>query len=127
MAIVPSVPSVALLFVNVNGQFTPPWPTRPDADQSMVDPANVPDPEPVTVMFAAQVAVNVTFALDVLTGVTVYFRLPQPVGGVDALTDCQVPANASIDVVGVVGEVGVEVEDVSFLVNKSQPAASIHA
>src|ERR1051325_11245582 len=102
----PSVPSVALLLVNENGQFTPPWPTSPLALQLIVWPESVPDPEPVTLMLDAHVAVNVTFALVVLSGVTVYFRLPHPDGGVDAVTDCQEPANASIDAVGVVGDVG---------------------
>jgi len=38
--------------------------------------------------------------------VTVYFRLPHPVGGVDAVIEAHVPANASTVVVGVVGDVG---------------------
>jgi hypothetical protein len=36
--------------------------------------------------------------------VTVYLRLPQPVAGVLAVTDCHVPANESSEVD--VGEVG---------------------
>ena len=57
----------------------------------------MPEPEPVTVMLPAHVAVKVTFALDVVVGVTVYFRLPHPVGGVDGVIEAQVPANASVD------------------------------
>jgi hypothetical protein len=127
-AIVPSLPRVALLFVNVNGQFTPPCPTSPLAFQSMVEPESVPEPDPVTLMLLAQVAVNDTVALEALTGVTVYFKFPHPAAGVDAVTDCHVPAKASTETVGVLGEVGVDEEDVSFLlVSRSQPAASAHA
>jgi hypothetical protein len=50
--------------------------------------------------------VKVTFALEAVVGVTVYFRLPHPVGGVDDVIEAQVPANASTVVVGVVGDVG---------------------
>ena len=69
--VLPSDASTALLFENVNGQFTPPWPTSPDALQSISEPLSVPDPAPVTVMFDAHVAVNDTLALVELTGVTV--------------------------------------------------------
>ena len=44
---------------------------------------------------------------------TVYWTLPQPVAGVEALTDDQVPAKVSIPTVGD-GDVGVEDEE-SFL------------
>src|SRR3954454_10425588 len=113
----------------LNGQFTPPWPTRPVALQLIADPLSVPEPEPVTVMLLAQVAVNETLALDEVVGVTVYFTLPQPVGVVEALTDVQVPANASSETVGVVGDVGVvdESDEVSLFLpgSRSQPAADI--
>src|SRR6185437_12183012 len=98
---------VALPLFNVNGQLTPPWPTRPVAVQFSVEPDNVPEPEPVTLMLPPHVAANVTFALVVLSGITVYLRFPQPVGGVDAVTDDQVPAKTSMLTVGV-GEVGEE-------------------
>src|SRR5436309_11347822 len=120
MTICLSAPSVALLLVNENGQFTPPWPTRPLAAQLMVWPDSVPAPDPVTVMLLAHVAVNVTLALVVPVGVTVYFRLPHPVAGVEAVTDCHVPAKSSADVVGV-GVVGV----LGFFFDKrSQPDAA---
>src|SRR6185436_1016529 len=126
MTICPVASSVALLLVNVNGQFTPPWPTSPLAVQLIVFPLNVPEPDPVTVMLPAHVAVNDTFAVDVPVGVTVYFRLPQPVGGVDGVTEVQEPANASTVVVGVgLGDVGLPV--LSFLFSKSQPVVSAHA
>src|SRR3954471_8269702 len=112
----PSLPSVALLLVNVNGQFTPPCATSPLALQLIADPDNVPVPAPVTVMFDAQVAVNETLALDAVVGVTVYLRLPQPVGGVVAVPDCQEPANASIEVED--GDVGVS-PALSFLLSRS--------
>src|SRR4030095_6664034 len=92
--------------------------------QLIADPDSVPDPEPVTVMLVAQVAVNETFALVAFVGVTVYLRLPQPVAGVLAVADCHVPANASMEVVGV-GLVGVSV--LSFLPMRSHPAASMDA
>jgi len=78
-------------------------------------------------MLVAHVAVNETLALVVVVGVTVYFRLPQPVAGVDAVTDCQVPANASMETVGVpgVGLVGVVV--LVLLENMSQPAVVAQA
>jgi hypothetical protein len=60
-----------VLLLKVNGQFTPPWPTRPLALQVMALPASVPFPEPFTVMLLAHVAENVTFALLVPVGVTV--------------------------------------------------------
>jgi hypothetical protein len=57
-------------------------------------------------------------------------RFPQPVTGrvVAAVVDCHVPAKAVIDVVGVVGEVGVEVpfEALSWL-SKSHPAVRTQA
>jgi hypothetical protein len=62
-------------------------------------------------------------ALEAFVGVTVYLRLPHPVGGVDAETEVQVPANASMLVVGPVGPVGV----VSFLDRRSHPAVRAHA
>jgi hypothetical protein len=81
-------------------------------------------------MELAQVAANTTVALFVPVGVTVYVRLPQPVTGSDvaAVADCHVPAKAVIDVVGVVGEVGVEldVEDELWL-KRSHPAVNRHA
>src|SRR5436190_4982653 len=115
-----SVPGVALPLVNVNGQLTPPCDTRPLALQLMTEPDSVPAPEPVTVMLLAHVAVNDTLAALVVVGVTVYLRLPQPVWGVLAATDCQVPAKASIETVGVVdvGLVGAVV--LSFFANMSQ-------
>ena len=76
-------------------------------------------------MLPAQVAVNVTFALVAVVGVTVYFRLPHPVAGVDGVTEAHVPANASTEVASGgrrVGEVGL-----SFLVRRSQPVVSAHA
>jgi hypothetical protein len=122
-----SVPGVALPFVNVNGQFTPPCDTRPLALQLIAEPDRVPAPDPVTVMLLAQVAVNDTLAALVVVGVTVYLRLPHPVAGVLAVTDCQVPANASMETVGVpgVGLVGVVV--LVLLENMSQPAVMAQA
>jgi len=79
----------------------------------------------LTLMLLAQVAVKLTFALLVPVGVTVYLRLPQPVTGRAEFVDCQVPANASIDVVGPLGDVGVD--ELSFLFKRSHPAASAHA
>src|ERR1044072_5867153 len=117
----PSAPRVALLLVKVNGQLTPPCDTSPLALQLTVDPASVPEPAPVPVMWLARVAVNGAVALVDVVGLTVYFRLPQPVGGVLADTDCHVPANDSI-APGGVGEVGASV--LSFLVRRSQPAAA---
>ena len=73
----------------------------------MTLPLSVPAPDPVTLMLLAQVAVNVTLALDEAVGVTVYLKLPQPVAGVDGVSEDHVPANASTVVVGVVGVVGV--------------------
>lgn len=124
---------VAVLFENVKGQLTPPWPTRPVALQVIVDPDKVPLPDPETLMLLAHVAVKVTLALLALTGVTVYFRFPHPAGGTVADADCQVPANASIATPGpdgVVGDVGVEVvvdELVLLDDRKSHPVASPHA
>ena len=66
---------------------------------------------------------NDTFALVAVVGVTVYLRLPQPVAGVLAVTDCHVPANESSEVE--VGEVGDSV--VVFLESRSHPAAMAHA
>jgi hypothetical protein len=122
-----------VLFENENGQFTPPWPTRPVALHVMVDPDSVPLPDPDTLMLLAQVAVNVTLALLVPVGVTVYFKFPQPLAEMVGVADCQVPANASMGTLGpdgVVGDVGVvDVEDELVLLDdrKSHPAASPHA
>jgi hypothetical protein len=125
--VVPSLPNVAVLLAKANGQFTPPWETRPLALQLMAEPASVPDPDPVTVMLLAQVAVKDTLAALVVVGVTVYLRLPHPVGGVLAVTDCQVPANASIEADGVVGLVGVLVELLSCFEKRLQPAVASEA
>jgi hypothetical protein len=57
----------------------------------------------------------------------VYLRLPQPVGGVLAVTDCQVPAKASIDTVGAVGVGVVGVVVLFLLENMSQPAVMAQA
>jgi hypothetical protein len=95
-------------------------------------PLNVPAPDPLTVMLLAHVAVNVTAALVVVVGVTVYLTLPQPLAGVDAVEEDQVPANASIDVDpdGLVGDVVVS-ESLSFLPVRfertSQPAVRTQA
>src|SRR5258707_8862453 len=121
----PAASSVALLFVKVNGQFTPPWPTRPLADQLIVEPDSVPEPDPVTVMLPAHVPAKVTFALDAAVGVTVYFTLPHPVGGVDGVIEAHVPANASSDVAGPVGEVGED--DGLFFVKRAHAGVSAHA
>jgi hypothetical protein len=125
----PGVSCVALLLAKVNGQLTPPWATRPLALQLIVDPDSVPEPEPFTAMLLAQVAVKLTFALVAVVGVIVYFRLPHPVGGVLAVTDCQVPAKVSSDAVaGVVGDVGVEgVSVAAFFGRRSHPAVARHA
>ena len=113
---------VALPFVNVNGQFTPPWLTSPCAVQLSAEPDNVPVPVPLTLIPPPHVAANVTFAAEALTGVTVYLTLPQPVGGVDAVADVHTPANASMPIVGV-GDVGVGLEPLSLLLLSSpQPA-----
>jgi hypothetical protein len=117
--------SAALLLLKVNGQFTPPWDTRPLELQLRASPASVPLPEPVTVMLLAHVAVNDTFALVAVVGVTVYFRLPHPVAGVATATDCQVPANSSIFTV--LGPVGVSLLLSDFLLSRSHPAARIEA
>jgi hypothetical protein len=73
--------------------------------------------------------VNDTLAAVAVVGVTVYLRFPHPVAGVLAVTDCQVPANASIDTVGVVvvgvGVVGVV--ELSLFGRRSQPAAASEA
>ena len=114
-----------MLLVKLKGQFTPPWPTRPVALHATAEPLSVPDPEPVTAMFPAHVAENVTLALDGVVGITVYFRLPHPVAGVDGVTDVHVPANASSDAPGD-GEVGVEVV-LSFLFRRSHPVINTAA
>src|SRR5687768_862327 len=77
-------------------------------------------------MLLAQVAVKVTFAAVAEVGVIVYFKLPQPVGGVEAVIEAHVPANASMDagVPGVVGVVGVAS---SFLFRSSQPVVNAQA
>ena len=62
---------VAVPFVKLNGQFTPPWPTSPFALHASELPESVPVPDPVTAMLPPQVPANVTFADDELTGVTV--------------------------------------------------------
>jgi hypothetical protein len=105
---------VALLFVKLNGQFTPPCETRPFALQLIASPDNVPAPDPLTAMLPAHVAVNVTFALVAVVGVIVYFRFPHPVAGFDTLIDDHVPANASSEVVGLVGLVGLPVSSLSL-------------
>src|SRR5919112_3391288 len=118
---------VALPLVRANGQFTPPWLTRPVAVQLSVDPESVPVPEPVTLMLPPQVPEKVTFAVDVLSGITVYFTLPHPVAGVDGVTDDHVPANTSMltDGDGAVGDS----EPSPFLsrFNRSHPAVSSEA
>ncbi len=91
----PEASSVALPFVNVNGQLMPPCPTSPWAVHSSVEPLTLPVPVPFTCMAPAQVPAKVTFAAEVFNGVTVYFKLPHPVAGVPADADDQVPANAS--------------------------------
>jgi hypothetical protein len=119
---------VALLLVKLNGQLTSPWLTRPFALQLIDDPDSVPAPEPITLMLPAQVAENVTFAADVVVGVTVYFRFPQPVGGVEGLIDVHVPANASRVAVELLGDVGVLDEPSFFLPpSRSHPAVRAHA
>jgi hypothetical protein len=53
-------------------------------------------------------------------------RFPHPVTGSDAVLDCQVPAKAVIEVVGVlgvVGEVGVELDE-RLLLRRSHPVVS---
>jgi hypothetical protein len=118
---------VALPLVNVNGQFTPPWPTSPCAAQLSDEPDNVPVPVPLTLIPPPHVATNVTFADVALTGVTVYLTLPQPVDGVDAAAEVQTPANASMPTVGV-GDVGVGLELLSLLLlSRPQPAVSVAA
>src|SRR5687768_1447153 len=82
-------------------------------------------------MLPAHVPLNVTFALVVVVGVIVYFRLPQPVAGFAVPSEDHVPANASIDVVGPVGPVGFEVSSLSLSLpprkGRSQPAENRHA
>src|SRR5262245_36360421 len=113
---------VALLLVNEKGQLTPPWPTRPVALQLSVEAESVPVPVPLTVMLPAQVPLNCTFALVAVSGVTVYFTLPQPVAGFTGVTDDQLPANAFIVTDGLEGDVGVVDSPSSFfLLNRSQP------
>jgi hypothetical protein len=75
-------------------------------------------------MLLAHVAVNDTFALVAVVGVTVYFRFPHPVAGVAAVTDCHVPANASIFTV--LGPVGFSLSS-DFLLSRSHPAARTEA
>jgi hypothetical protein len=119
---------VAFPLVNVKGQFTPPWPTRPFALQSSVEPDKVPVPEPLTPMLPPHVAAKDTFAAVELTGVTVYFTLPQPVAGVDAVADDHVPANTSMLTLGADGDVGVEPDAESLLPSsRLQPADNAHA
>jgi 4-hydroxy-tetrahydrodipicolinate synthase len=64
-------------------------------------------------------------ALVALVGVTVYFALPQPVGGVEGVTEDHVPAKASTVVVGD-GDVGLGVA-VGFCERRLQPAVSAQA
>src|SRR5256885_8533419 len=115
----------ALPLLSANGQLTPPCPTSPVAVQFSVEPDNVPAPDPVTSMLPPHVAANVTFALVAVSGITVYLRLPHPVGGADAVTDDHVPANASMLTVGV-GDVGEE-SSFLFLDSRSQPVDTIAA
>ena len=104
------MPSVALLLVKVNGQFTPPWATRPLAPQSITLPLKVPAPDPDTLILLAHVAVKVTAALVAVVGVIVYLTLPHPEAGVEAVAEDQVPAKASIDVAPD-GDVGVDASE----------------
>ena len=92
-----------------------------------VEPDSVPVPEPVTLMLPPQVPEKVTFAVDVVNGITVYLTLPQPVAGVEGVTDDQLPANTSMLTDGE-GDVGDPPES-SFLslLNKLQPAVSTDA
>ena len=64
-------------------------------------------------MLPPHVAANETVALEELAGVTVYWTFPQPVAGVEAVTDDQVPAKVSMPTAGD-GDVGEE-DDESFL------------
>jgi hypothetical protein len=79
----------------------------------------------VRLMLPAHVAEKTTLALVVLVGVTVYFALPQPVGGAEGVTEDHVPAKASTVVVGD-GDVGLGVA-VGFFGRRSQPAVSAQA
>jgi hypothetical protein len=119
---------VAVPFVSVKGQFTPPCETSPLAVQLSVDPAIEPVPPPLTLMLPPHVAANETVALEVLTGVTVYWTFPQPVAGVEGETDDQVPANVSMPTADD-GDVGEEEDDeLSFILSsKLQPIARVHA
>ena len=127
MATLPVESWVAVPFDSVNGQLTPPWLTRPLADQLSVDPEIDPVPAPFTLIVPPQIAVNDTVPLDELTGVTVYWTLPQPVAGVDALTDDHVPAKASIPTVGD-GDVEVRTRTrPSWRSRSEQLAATTHA
>ena len=125
MATFPVESCVAVPLVRVNGQLTPPWLTSPLADQLSVEPEIEPVPAPLTLMLPPHVAVNETVAVDELAGVTVYWTLPQPVAGVEALTDDQVPAKVSIPTVGD-GDVGVEDERVLLIELIEQRTARGH-
>src|SRR5690349_15695148 len=81
-------------------------------------------------MLPPHVPENVTLPLVELTGVTMYFTLPQPVAGVEADTDDQVPANASMLTVVGDGDVGSDEDDGSLFFNLSRrlhPPARAHA
>jgi hypothetical protein len=76
------------------------------------------------------VPTKLTAALVVLVGVTVYCTLPQPVAGVDAVTEFHVPANALRDTVGADGDVGLVLVELPLPVrfdSTSQPAANVQA
>ena len=119
---------VAVPLVSVKGQFTPPCETSPLAVQLSVDPEIEPVPPPLMLMLPPHVAANETVALEVLTGVTVYWTFPQPVAGVEGERDDQVPANVSMPTAGD-GDVGEEEEDESFFIVSSrlQPVVRAHA
>jgi hypothetical protein len=119
---------VAVPLVSVKGQFTPPCETSPLAVQLSVDPEIEPVPPPLMLMLPPHVAANETVALEVLTGVTVYWTFPQPVAGVEGERDDQVPANVSMPTAGD-GDVGEEEEDESFFILSSrlQPVVRVHA
>jgi len=61
-----------------------------------------------------------------LTGVTVYFTLPQPVAGVEAVVEDHVPAKTSMLTLGDDGDVGDEFESL-LSVKRLQPDESAHA
>lgn len=123
--ITPGVPdSAAFPLGKEKGQLTLPWLTSPWAVQFSAAPEIVPVPVPFTWILPAQVALNVTLALVAVTGVTVYLRLPHPVGGVVAVVEDQVPAKVSMLAVGPDGDVGVPPPESFFLPSKRLQAAS---